>query len=382
MKRRKRIVLINHTGGPIIKGDEIGYTEGGLAHALSALAGLASDYDITILCPDFSGSRQIRAAKYKGVNIICMGGSQWVKWMHAGGVSFCREARRYIKEAAPDILIGNGMLASFLLRFAPKGPFKVGIVHHLYHASHASKVDGSSKFAMRVLGVLERAALRLIKLDRIAVISPMVRDVLAEEGFCQDKIVVVGNGVNVEDYHFSANKTPHSLIYIGRLTELKMVSSLIESFSMVRNKYPAAKLHIVGDGPKHEEVRRKIEELDLFENVFMHGYLPEREKIELLSSSAVYVSSSIFEGFGIPLVEAMATGAVPVVTDIEAHRFVFQDNNVGYLVKSTEEMATKIADLLSNETERLRLATNGRRLVEQKWTWPKVAQSYRELIEG
>jgi glycosyltransferase involved in cell wall biosynthesis len=37
---------------------------------------------------------------------------------------------------------------------------------------------------------------------------------------------------------------------------------------------------------------------------------------------------------------------------------------------------------LSNETERLRLATNGRRLVEQKWTWPKVAQNYRELIEG
>lgn len=382
MKRTKSIVLINHTGGPIIKEDEIGYTEGGLAHALSALAGLASDYDITILCPDFSGSDQIRVAKYKGVNIMCMGGSQWVKWMHAGGVSFCKEANRYLKEAAPDILIGNGMLASFLLRFAPEGPFKVGIVHHLYHASHASNVDGSSKCAMRVLGVLERAALRLIRLDRIAVISPMVRDVLTEEGFCQDKIVVVGNGVNVEDYPFSANKTPQSLIYIGRLTELKRVSSLIESFSMVRNRFPAAKLHIVGDGPKHEEVRRKIEELDLFENVSMHGYVPERKKIELLSSSAVYVSNSIFEGFGIPLVEAMATGTVPVVTDIEAHRFVFQDNNVGYLVKSPEEMATKIADLLSNETERLRLATNGRRLVEQKWTWTNVAQRYRQLIAG
>lgn len=381
MRRTKSIVLINHTGGPIIKEDEIGYTEGGLAHALSALAGLASDYDITILCPDFSASGQIRVAKYKGVNIICMGGSRWVKWMHAGGVSFCKEVKRYIKEAAPDILIGNGMLASFLLRFAPKRPFKVGVVHHLYHASHASNVDGSSRHAIRVLGVLEKAALRLLKLDRIAVISPMVRDVLTEEGFCQGKIVIVGNGVNVEDYPFSANKVPYSLIYIGRLTELKRVSSLIDSISMVRNKFPAAKLHIVGDGPKHEEVRRKIEELDLFENVSMHGYLPEREKIELLSSSAVYVSNSIFEGFGIPLVEAMATGTVPVVTDIEAHRFVFQDNNVGHLVKSTEEMATKITDLLGNETERLRLATNGRRLVEQKWTWSRVAQRYRSLLK-
>jgi glycosyltransferase involved in cell wall biosynthesis len=235
---------------------------------------------------------------------------------------------------------------------------------------------------MRVLGVLERAALRLIKLDRIAVISPMVQDVLVKEGFSQDKIAVVGNGVNVEDYPFCVNKIPYSLIYIGRLTELKRVSSLVESISMVRNKFPAVKLHIVGDGPEHEEVRRRIKELDLFHNVSMYGYLPERQKIELLSSSAVYVSSSIFEGFGIPLVEAMATGTVPVVSDIEGHRFVFQDDNVGHLVKSTEEMATKITDLLGDETERLRLATNGRRLVEQKWTWAKVAQMYRGIIEG
>jgi glycosyltransferase involved in cell wall biosynthesis len=380
MKRTKSIVLINHTGGPIIKEDEIGYTEGGLAHALSALAGLAPDYDITILCPDFSGNKQTRVARYRGVNIICTGGSRWVKWMHAGGVSFCKEANRYIKEAAPDVLIGNGVLSSFLLRFVPKGPYKIGIIHHLYHASHASNVCSSSTRTMRLMGVLERAALRLIKLDRIAVISPMVQDVLAEEGFCHDKIVVVGNGVNVEDYPFSVDKIPCSLIYIGRLTELKRVSSLIESVSIVRSKLPEVRLHIVGDGPKHEEVRRKIEELGLFQNVSMHGYVPEREKIELLSSAAVYVSNSIFEGFGIPLVEAMATGTVPIVSDIEGHRFVFQDDDVGYLVKSTEEMATKVTDLLGNETERLRLATNGRKLVEQRWTWAKVAQRYRDLL--
>ena len=299
--------------------------------------------------------------------------------MHAGGISFSKEVNRYIKKESPDILIGNGVLASFLLRFAPKGPFKIGTIHHLYHASN---IGTSSKYAMWLTRVLEKAALRLTKLDKIAVISPMVQDVLTQEGFCQDKIVVVGNGVNVEDYSFSANKIPCSLIYIGRLTELKRVSSLIEIISMVRNKFPEAKLHIVGDGPKHEEVRRKIEELDLSQNVFMHGYLPEREKIELLSSSAVYVSNSIFEGFGIPLVEAMATGTVPVVSDIEAHRFIFQGEDIGYLAKSKQEMAERIVDLLIDENKRLRLARDGRRLVEQKWTWAKVSEKYREAIQG
>ena len=380
MRRRKRIVLINHTGGPIVKEGDLAVTEGGLAHALSALTGLTPDYDITILCPDFSENKQTRETKYRGVNIICMGGSRWLKWMHAGGASFCKQVNRYVQQAAPDILIGNGVLASFLLRFAPKGPLKIGIIHHLYHASHASNVDNSSKYTMRTIGLLERAALRLIKLDKIAVISPMVQDVLTQKGFRQDKTLVVGNGVNVEDYPFSVNKIPCNLIYIGRLTELKRVSSLIECISTVRNRFPEVKLHIVGDGPKHEEVRQRIEALHLSQNVSMHGYVPESEKIELLSSCPVYVSNSVFEGFGIPLVEAMATGTVPVVSDIEGHRFVFQNDNVGYLVKNTEEMATGITDLLSNETERSRLAANGRALVEEKWTWAKVAQRYRCLL--
>jgi hypothetical protein len=43
-------------------------------------------------------------------------------------------------------------------------------------------------------------------------------------------------------------------------------------------------------------------------------------------------------------------------------------------------MTARISDLLGNEEERSRLAANGRRLVEQKWTWAKVAQKYRCLL--
>ena len=375
----KKIISINFSGGPIIKEDELSFTEGGLVHALFALANLTSDYAITILCPNPPGNKQKQIAKYKGVNIICVGSSRWIRWMGSGSLSFLREAKRYVEKERPDILIGNGVLASFLLHFAPKGTFKVGIIHHLYHASN---IDNSSKYAVWGIGVLEKLALHLTKLDKVAVVNPMVKDVLVKEGFCQDKIVVVGNGFSIEDYVFCENKIPCSLIYIGRLTELKRVSSLVEVVSMVKKKIPGVVLHIAGDGPKHKEVRRKIEALRLTQNIIMHGYLSEKEKIELLSSSAIYVSNSIFEGFGIPVVEAMATGTVPVVNDIAAHRFIFQDENIGHLVRSKEEMATRIIDLLTNETERLRLAKNGRRLAEEKWTWQKVSERYREVIAG
>ena len=126
---------------------------------------------------------------------------------------------------------------------------------------------------------------------------------------------------------------------------------------------------------------KKIAVLDVAANVVMHGYVSEKEKIDLLLSSAVYVSNSEFEGFGIPLVEAMATGTVPVVNDIAAHRLIFQGEDVGYLVSGVEEMAARLVELLANEPKRQQLARNGRKLVERRWTWRMVGEKYRELIE-
>jgi alpha-1,3-rhamnosyl/mannosyltransferase len=93
------------------------------------------------------------------------------------------------------------------------------------------------------------------------------------------------------------------------------------------------------------------------------------------------MSNSSFEGFGIPVIEAMATGAVPVVSNIDSHEFIFQGKDVGYLVNSREEMATRIIDLLKNETKRLQLARAGRKLVEGKWTWARVGEKYKQLMQ-
>ena len=391
----KKIVFINVGGGPTIKEGGIGFTEGGLVHALSALTNLASDYDIMILCPNLPESGRKQIINYDGVAIVCLESSKWVRWMNAGELSFTESwwrtalhwptivanyvgAYRYINREKPDILIGNGILASFILTLARRAPFRAGIIHHLYYAA---SVDGSYKYVVRAAGALERVFLRLMKLDRIGVVNPMVKDILVKRGFCQDKIVVVGNGVNIDDYVFSENKAPHSLIFIGSLRKLKRVESLIDVVSIIRKEIPDVILHVVGDGPNREEVQKKIAALGVSDNVVVYGYVSEKEKTDLLLSSAVYVSNSEFEGFGIPLVEAMATGTVPVVNDIAAHRLIFQGEDVGYLVSGVEEMAARLVELLANEPKRQQLARNGRKLVERRWTWRMVGEKYRELIK-
>ena len=391
----KKIVFINVGGGPVVKEDGIGFTEGGLVHALSALTNLASDYDIMVVCPNLPESGRKQTIIYNGVKIVCLGSSKWVSWMHAGELSFTESwwqtvlhwptilanyvgAYRYVNEEKPDILIGNGILAAFLLTLDRRAPFRAGIIHHLYSVS---SVDGSYKHVMQAVGALERVFFRLMKLDKIGVVNPTVKDILVKRGFRQDTIVVVGNGVNIDDYPFSENKTPHSVLFIGSLRKLKRVESLIDAICLVKKHIPDVILHIVGDGPKREEIHEKIMALGVSDNVVMHGYTTEKEKIDLLLSSAVYVSNSEFEGFGIPLVEAMATGTVPVVNDIASHRLIFQGEDVGYLVSSVGEMSEKIVELLTNEPRRQQLAQDGRNLVERKWTWRMVGEQYRELLK-
>jgi glycosyltransferase involved in cell wall biosynthesis len=350
-----------------------------LAHALHVSANLTNDYDITVISPGSSENVQGQGITYKGVRVLCLGGSRSWRWIQLGSLAFLKQSYKYVREERPDIVIANNLLASFLLTLVPTKASRIGIIHHLYHRQN---IEGSSKRLVRTVGILERLAIHLAKLDKIGVINPAVKDTLVKEGYPENKITIVGNGVDIDDYPFCENKMPRSLIYVGRLAEFKEVDSLVDVAFMVKKEIPGITLHIIGHGPKYSEVQKRVEELKMSSNVIMHGYLNEREKISLLTSSAIYISNSKLEGFGIPLVEAMATGTVPVVRDIYAHRFVFQDENVGYLVHNNEEMATRIVELLTNEPRRSELARNGRNLVEGKWTWARVGEKYRELFKS
>ena len=376
--KKKKIIFLHLTGGPVINGEKFTFTEGGLVHAFTASLNLKDEYDVTVLCLNNSRDKDKQEIEYEGIKFLCLGGPKWLKWSQYGNLDFFKEAHKYINKENPDILIGNNLLASFLISFYPRRIKKIGIIHHLYFAQNRKR---EVKPAIWLIGWLEKLALKLIKLDGIGVISPLVRDILIKKGCPEKKIVVVGNGINPSSFSFSEKKEQNSLIYIGRLADLKGVENLLEVVSEIKKEVPQTTLHIVGNGPKYKDVKRGIKKLGIENNVIMHGYLG-KERIDLLRSSTVYVSASQFEGFGVPLIEAMATGCVPVVSDIYAHRFIFQDKRVGHLVSTKKEMAKRIIGLLKNEDTRSELAKEGRKLIEDKWTQDKVGQRYKKLLQA
>ncbi|MFW6150968.1 MAG: glycosyltransferase family 4 protein [Chloroflexota bacterium] len=392
---KRKVIFVNIGGNPMLGGGGMGFTEGGLAHAVSALCELASDHDVKVLCPNVGDSEKTTEVEYREIPIVSLGVPWYLRWMKVRELSLTEahwrtllhwptavarfvQTWKYLKCEKPDVVIANGVFASVLLRFARgRIPVRAGVIHHLYHTRSFGSSPGHR---LRVVQLLERIMLNLVQADVLGVVSPLVGDELARNGFSKEDVVVVGNGVDIDRYPFVEHKTPNSVVYVGRLRGPKRVGLLVDMIALVRERIPDVRLHLVGDGPKGKEVAERVVQRGVEDNVVMHGFLPEEEKVDLLSSCAVYVSQSEFEGFGIPLVEAMASGTVPVVSDIPAHRFVFQGREVGYLVGSVEEMAERVVELLRDERKRSAMAAEGRRLVEERWTWKQVGERYRELL--
>lgn len=105
------------------------------------------------------------------------------------------------------------------------------------------------------------------------------------------------------------------LLYLGTLQPKKNLVKLVEAFSLVTNRQPLTPIALVIAGKKgwlYEEIFRRVEKLGLEKKVFFPGFICEEEKPYLLAQAKAFVLPSFYEGFGIPVLEAMSLG-VPVV---------------------------------------------------------------------
>jgi glycosyltransferase involved in cell wall biosynthesis len=141
-----------------------------------------------------------------------------------------------------------------------------------------------------------------------------------------DKIFVVPPGIEIEEVRFDAHVKKELfdklkiksrfIAYIGNHERYKNIGRLLEAFKIISSdsKFNDVSLILIGKYDKHiRETIQKIEELQLGKKVILTGYVDKSELNILLKESELFVLPSLYEGFGIPLVEAMSMG-VPVVT--------------------------------------------------------------------
>lgn len=211
---------------------------------------------------------------------------------------------------------------------------KVGIpviitCHHTYWQQYTYI---KSQFWKRIFLPFEIRTYRLA--DRIICDCEDTKRVLLERyDIPEEKITVITCAIDSKFFYFSGQqKEPNSILYIGRIDKRKGIEFLIRSMPYVVQKIPEVQLLVGGKGSYLEKMKSLVNQLDLKRNVTFLGFIPDDQLNSLYNKSQCVVVPSIFEGFGMTVIEALAAGTRVVGTDVDGIRSTLTSGDYGPLV--------------------------------------------------
>jgi glycosyltransferase involved in cell wall biosynthesis len=240
--------------------------------------------------------------------------------------------------------------------------------------------------------------------DLVVTVSYAMKDELIKLGFPKDKIQVAYNGVDPQKYNpkavtaeqmrnvrnsYGIKDDEQMILFVGRLVGIKGVDKLIMALPSILQKIPKAKLVILGVGDLQEYLVNLVNTMRLSEYVkFKFEFVPEEDRILHYAACDVAVFPSLYEPFGIVVLEAMSM-ARPVVVGaagVSGMREIViphGSEQCGYHINPSNpsDIAWGIVSTLETPEKKKWLGENGRRRVLSEFTWEKIAEKTIALYE-
>jgi glycosyltransferase involved in cell wall biosynthesis len=191
--------------------------------------------------------------------------------------------------------------------------------------------------------------------------------VLIPAGINQNMIAIKHKAVN-----------SHQLCYVGRIQKYKGLDKVIK----VLSELPKVKFVAIGaDAGDKQRLEMLAKELGVADRVIFTGELSEKEKLEILDESAVFVFPSEWEAFGIAMLEAMARGLPIVSSKTEGGNFLIKNGENGYLFESKNlaELKNKLKMILSDKKLQETMSKNN--IAKAKsFLWEKLCKDLEKLF--
>jgi len=226
----------------------------------------------------------------------------------------------------------------------------------------------------------------------IAVSENTKNDLIKYFNIKKEKIEVILEGVDdYSQYEIDESKIEEKFkikepyfLYIGTLEPRKNLVRLIEAFAVFIRENPGCNLKLILAGKKgwkYEPIFETIKNLQIENRVNWLGYIHIPEKVYLLKNAFALVYPSLYEGFGLPILEAMNLGLPIVTSNIASIPELVIDNAV--LVEPTDKESIKegLVKIYQDEKLRQSLIEKGKGIAKN-FTWEKCAQKTLALYES
>ena len=177
-----------------------------------------------------------------------------------------------------------------------------------------------------------------------------------------------------------------SILFVGRLVERKGVNHVIRALGAVRRRVPA-RLVVIGDGPERKRLEHLAQEVGVAAHVEFRGRVSDEDLCRAYAAADVFVLPSVLdarqdtEGLGVVLLEAMNYSVPVIASDIGGITDIVQHDRTGLLVPPGNEraLADALARVLLDKAVADRLASEGRRLVRETFSWDRIVDRWEAV---
>jgi glycosyltransferase involved in cell wall biosynthesis len=244
-------------------------------------------------------------------------------------------------------------------------------VHDMTHELFAERIDPNGQKAQE-----KRKAL-LAAQAIICVSENTKKDLLERYPLLDNKITVIHHASEIDaSLSYGSEPVPSRpyYLYVGGRYKYKNFDGFLSAFAKAISIRPDIALCVVGS-PFNETEEKLIADLKLIEHIEHYEYTSDTHLAKLYRCSVAFVYPSLYEGFGIPLLEAMSCGTVVVASNCSSIPEVVADAGILFDPKSTGDLADILLALLDNPTERDRLIAKSYQRAKS-FSWDKtVAQT-------
>ena len=222
------------------------------------------------------------------------------------------------------------------------------------------------------------------------------RDVIELFNIPKDKIQVIYEGVEgkvgsmkyevrSQDVKKKYNLSDNYILYLGTIEPRKNIVMLVKAFYNLITTYnlqpTTYNLAIAGmKGWKYKDVFKTIKKLHLEKRVRYLGYVSHEEKIALMKGAICFVFPSLYEGFGLPILEAMSLGAPVITTRVSSIPEVVGDAAILIDPYKENDLTDALKKVVEDEGLRKKLSQKGE-LRAKKFTWEKTARETLEVYK-
>ena len=302
--------------------------------------------------------------------------------------TFGDRANTFLNNKNYDLVFDNQSISYGVLDIQRKLPL-IEIIHHPITFDFRFELKASKKLRYKISRYRWYSFLKMQKkvapkINRIISPSQSSKKGIIQDFKCNPKnITVINNGIDTSEFKplTNSHRNPYRLITTASAdVPLKGLDYTLKALNLLKTNYPKIHLIVIGTIKENGHTRRLIDKLGLEPNITFKSNILKADITELYSTSSIAIVSSLYEGFGYPVIEAMScevpliatnTSSIPELTGKYAS--LIEPRNHEAIIESTIK-------ILSHYDKYKEIAIKGRQHVIENFNWAKITKEYENII--